>query len=260
MINCILIEDDRLALDSLYTLLKLNYSSKLKILGTAGTIREGIELIRQKSPDLIFLDIELPDENGFAIYDAFPVPEFEVIFTTSSAEYAIPAIKQMAIDYLLKPVTLIDLNAALVRFDKRKNPGKLANESLKKLVSKIKMGTSYHEKIALPTTDGFQIIPFNEILYCQASESYSYIHTISGETHLVTRTLKNLEEQLPASIFFRIHKSILLNINYVKCFSRKDGFTVTLETGQQFEVAVRRHEEFVTHLTKRQPAAESKTT
>ncbi len=118
------------------------------------------------------------------------------------------------------------------------------------------MGTSYHEKIALPTMDGFQVIPFNEILYCQASENYSYIHTISNDTFLITKTLKNLEEHLPASCFLRIHKSVLLNINYVKSFSRKDGYVVTLETGQQFEVATRRYDEFIGHLLKKEPLQE----
>lgn len=252
MINCIIIEDDQLALESLKNLISVNFSKKLKIVGIAGTVKEGLILIQQKAPDLIFLDIELPDENGFSIFNSFPNPMFDVIFTTSSSEYAIPAIKHMAIDYLLKPVSLIDLNAALVRFDKRRNNQNLSNDSFKKIVDNIKMGTSYHEKIALPTTDGFQIIPFNEIIYCQASENYSYIHTISKDTLLVTKTLKNLEEQLPASCFFRIHKSLLLNINYVKSFSRKDGYTVTLETGQQFEVATRRYEEFINHLFKKE--------
>lgn len=256
MINCIIIEDDRLALELLYTLIKTNYSKKLKVIGSAGTVKEGMDLIRQKSPDLIFLDIELPDDNGFSIFNSFPNPQFDVIFTTSSSDYAIPAIKHMAIDYLLKPISLIDMNAALVRFDKRQST---QNDSLKKLVNNIKMGTSYHEKIALPTMDGFQVIPFNEILYCQASENYSYIHTIANETILVTKTLKNLEEQLPASCFFRIHKSVLLNINYIKSFSRKDGYMVTLETGQQFEVATRRYEEFINHLLKKEHLQEQKT-
>ncbi len=124
MINCIIIEDDRLAQESLCNLIKINFSKKLKIVGKAGTVKEGMDIIRQTSPDLLFLDIELPDDNGFSIYDSFPNPQFSVIFTTSSSDYAIPAIKHMAIDYLLKPISLIDLNAALVRFEKRQiTPG-----------------------------------------------------------------------------------------------------------------------------------------
>lgn len=259
MINCIIIEDDRLALEVLSNLINQNFSKKVKILGIAGTAREGIELIRQKSPDLIFLDIELPDANGFLIFNSFPNPIFEVIFTTSSPEYAIAAIKHMAIDYLLKPINLMDLSASFVRLEKKRNEPKLTNNTIKKLVENFKMGISFDEKIALSTLDGFQILAFNEILYCQASENYSYIHTISNETILVTKTLKCLEEQLPSASFFRIHKSVLLNINYVKCFSRRNGLMVTLETGHQFEIATRRYEEFINHLLKKNPALEQKT-
>jgi two-component system LytT family response regulator len=256
MISCIIIEDDLLAQESLSYLIENKFHDKLKLVGVAGTLLEGINLIKQKMPELVFLDIELPDESGFSVFNYFPNAPFEVIFTTSGPEYAVTAIKHMAVDYLIKPVGLIDLGAALVRLDKRNSAERLANEAFKKMVENFKMGTSYQEKIALPTPDGFQIIPFNEILYCQASESYAYICTKSKEKILVTKTLKNLEEQLPSSCFYRIHKSILLNINYVKSFSRKDGFIVTLETGQKFEVATRRQEEFTNFLIKKQPFTE----
>lgn len=245
MISCIIIEDDQLALGALSSMLRINFSKSITISGTAQTVKEGLVLIQQKSPDLIFLDIELPDDNGFSIFNNIPNPQFEVIFTTTTSEYAIPAIKHMAIDYLLKPINLMDLNAAIVRFDKKRKVEGITKESIKKLVETIKNGTSFNEKIALPTVDGFQVIPFNEILYCQASESYSYIHTISNETFIVTKTLKSLEELLPSTSFFRIHKSILLNINYIKSFSRKEGFIVTLENNLKLEVATRRHDEFI---------------
>lgn len=244
MTTCIIIEDDGLACETLRNLVKSNFSDKLSVLGSVGTLKEGIELIKRKSPDLIFLDIELPDDNGFSIFNIFPNYNFDVIFTTSSTEYAIPAIKHMAIDYLLKPISLVDLNASLVRFEKRKNASKSVISMGRELNGNIKVGISFQEKIALPTMDGFQVIPYNEILYCQASENYSYIHTIVGNSYLVTKTLKNLDSILPSSNFFRIHKSILLNINYVKSFSKKDGFVVTLENNLKFEVATRRQEEF----------------
>ncbi len=252
MINCIIVEDNRLARETLSNIIVNNFPEELKIIGVAGSAKEGMNLVHQKSPELIFLDIELPDENGFSLFNHFPNHHFDVIFTTSSPDYAISAIKHMAIDYLIKPINLLDLSAAMVRLGKRKNRLKIGHDSVNKLINKIKMGTAFQEKIALPTADGFQVISFNEILYCQASENYSYIHTISKETILVTKTLKSLEELLPSLSFFRIHRSMLLNINYVKSFSRKDGFIVTLETGQKFEVAIRRQEEFTNHFVKKE--------
>jgi two-component system LytT family response regulator len=250
MTTCVIIEDDQLSRGLLTKLIEIYFSDELKLLGSVGTVKDGLALIRKKSPELIFLDIELPDENGFGIYNYFPNPDFSVIFTTSNPNYAISAIKHMAVDYLLKPINQIDLSAAMIRFEKRKSLLKQSNDSVKMLVDNLKMGTSFQEKIALPTCDGFQVFPFNEILYCQASENYSYVFTITNESFLVTRTLKNLEEILP-SYFFRIHKSVLLNINYIKYFSRKEGFIVTLETGQKFEVATRRYEDFINQLVKK---------
>lgn len=244
MTTCIIIEDDALACETLKTLLKSNFSDKLTILGTAATLNEGIKLIKSKSPELIFLDIELPDDSGFSLFNSFSTSSFDVIVTTSSPEYAIPAIKHMVIDFLLKPISLGDLNASLVRFEKRKNARKPARELADDKNENRKSGISFSEKIALPTMEGFQVLPFNDILYCQASENYSYIHTIGGTSFLITKTLKSLDNILPSNSFFRIHKSILLNINYVKSFSKRDGIIVTLENNLKFEVATRRQEEF----------------
>lgn len=249
MTTCIIIEDEYNSGVSLGDVVKNHFSGELQLIGTASCLSDGVNLIRQKSPGLVFLDIDLPDENGLSIYTWFPSPEFDVIFISSVPDYAIQAIKQMAIDYLVKPVSLIEMKAAMVRLEKRKKG------ELKKSIPDVKTGTPFREKIALPTSDGFQIIPFNEILYCQASENYSYIYTTSGESILISRPLKTMEEMLP-SCFFRIHKSILLNINYVKSFSRKEGFVVTLETGQKFEIATRRHEEFVNQFIRKHPPME----
>jgi two-component system LytT family response regulator len=245
MITCVIIDDDLLARESLSNLIESNFKDELILVGVAATAKVGLNLIRQKSPQLIFLNIELPDESGFSILNHFPIQQFETIFTTSSTEHAIPAIKHMAVDYLLKPISLIDLKASVIRYERKTQTHEHSNNLAKQLIRNFKMGVPYHEKIALPTYDGFQVIRLNEILYCQASENYSYINTISNETLLITKTLKNLEELLPSDNFFRIHKSVLLNINYVKCFSRREGFMVTLDTGLKFEIATRRQEEFI---------------
>lgn len=252
MIKCVIIEDNRSHRESLCNLIESNFINELLLLGTASNVMEGLNLIRQKSPQLVFLNIDLPDESGFNILNHFPVPPFETIFVTSSPEYAIYAIKHMAVDYLLQPISLIDLQGAIARYKKKTQLHQNNNSNItNQLIENFKMGISHHEKVALPTYDGFQVIRLNEILYCQASENYSYINTISNETHLVTKTLKNLEELLPSDRFFRIHKSILLNINYVKCFSRKEGFVATLDTGLKFEIATRRQEDFINLFMKK---------
>jgi two-component system, LytTR family, response regulator len=252
MTTCIIIEDDKLAREALIRLLEINFSSEIKLLGTAETLKGGIELIHQKAPDIVMLDIELPDENGFRLFDYFSKISFDVIFTTAYQHYALSAIKYSAIDYLIKPVSLIDMKAALIRFEK-KNEKRISHQQVKLLLESLKMGKSFHQKVSLPTADGFQVICIHEILYCLASENYTHVFTIDNEDFLVTRTLKAIEELLPVDTFFRIHKSTLLNLNYVKSFSRKDGCVVTLENGQKFEVATRRQEEFTNMFLKKGP-------
>jgi two-component system LytT family response regulator len=245
MIACAIIENDPLAKDSLSNLINTNFCEELMVIGSASSATKGLELIRQKSPELIFLDIELPQQAGFYLFTYLFTQNIDVILISSNREFVISAFKSTSTDYLTKPFNLPDLRACIDRLKKKKSAQGSTNETVKQLISNLKMGASYQEKIALPTTDGFQVIHFNEILYCQASENYSYVNMVTGDSFLITKTLKSIEELLPSSSFFRIHKSILLNINYVKSFSRKDGFTVTLENKQQFEIATRRHEEFI---------------
>lgn len=256
MTTCLIIEDDCYARDQLSTLIRNNFSQHFNVIGIASTLKDGISKIKAKSPELIFINIELPDENGLNIFNYFPEPKFDVIFISLSQDYALAAIKHMAVDYLIKPFNPLDLNAAIVRFQKR-NISESQIERVKFSATKKEMGISFSDKIALPTSDGFQVIPYNEILYCQASENYTNIYTINGESLLITKSLKTFEEILPPLIFFRIHKSILLNINYIKSFSRKNGLIITLETGHKFEVATRRYDAFINHIFKKSPVYET---
>ncbi len=245
MTTCVIIEDDRLAMESLRQLITTNFCEELMLVGIASNARDGMKLIHNKSPELIFLDIELPDGNGFNLLSQLSDYKFEVIFATASHDYAISALRHSAIDYLIKPINLIDLRGAVIRLENKKKTLKPKKVNVQNISENFRMGISLCEKIALPTSDGFQLVRLNEILYCQASENYTYIYTVNGDSYFITKTLKNIEELLSSVCFFRIHKSTLLNINYVKSFSRRDGFVVILENEQKFEVATRRQEEFI---------------
>jgi two-component system, LytTR family, response regulator len=250
MIAVVIIESEKLARESLLRLIEKNFSSELSIIGLANTLKEGLEIITKKTPNLVFLNIELPDENGLRLFDYFaPVP-FEVILTSSHEHYAINAIKYSTLDYLIKPIGITDIRAAIIRYQRKKQKEPL-HQQVKVLLESMKMGKPFIEKIALPTMDSFQVIRIDDILYCSASENYSYVYMLNGEYYLVTRSLKALEEILPVDTFFRIHKSTLLNLNYVKSYSRKDGYIVTLENGIKFDVANRRQEEFTNIFLKR---------
>lgn len=250
MITCIIIEDAKIARDSLNRLIEGNFASELCIVGTAENLRDGIDLINSTTPDLVFLDILLPDENGLHLFEYFDQLTFEVIFTTTNEHYALNAIKFSALDYLLKPIGVMDMRAALIRYQKR-NQSEPSSQKVKEMLETMKMGKPFGEKIALPTEDGFQVIRVEEVMYCLEANDQVHVYTLQNESFKVTHSLKAMERILPVDSFFLIHKTTLLNLNYVKSFSKKDGGIVTLENGQHFEVDPRRQDEFSNVFLKR---------
>jgi two-component system, LytTR family, response regulator len=249
--TCVIIDDERNARETLEKIIERFFSNKLKVMHSADSVKEGVFAINKCRPDIVFLDIEMPEENGFKLFDYFDIINFEVIFTTAYKQYAIDAIKFAALDYLLKPINYIDLRDVLVRLDKKeKNKSNLPQ--IEAFLSNINSEPGNFNKIALPTMDGFQLEKVNNIVYCQAEENYTKIFTNRNEAILVARTLKNIEEMLPCEIFFRIHKSHLVNLNYIKAYSKTDGYHVVLENGIKLDVATRRNEEFIKALTRKQ--------
>lgn len=249
MKTCIIIDDEKNAREALAKIIERYFNSKLKIVQLADSVKEGVFAINKYHPDIVFLDIEMPEENGFKLFDYFDIYDFEVIFTTAYKQYAIDAIKFAALDYLLKPINYIDLRDVLNRFDKKQSQSN--TNQIEAFLSNINSDPENFNKIALPTLDGFHLEKVNNIVYCQAEESYCKIFTNRNEVILVARTLKNIEELLPEELFFRIHKSHLVNMNYIKSYSKADGYKIILENGVELDVASRRNEEFLKALTKR---------
>lgn len=251
MKTCIIIDDEKNARETLAKIIERYFSNKLSILQLVDSVKEGVFAINKYRPDIVFLDIEMPEENGFKLFEYFDIYDFEVIFTTAYKQYAIDAIKFSALDYLLKPINYIDLRDVLTRLDKKQNKSSNNSDQIEAFLSNISSESGNFNKIALPTLDGFQLEKVNNIVYCQAEENYCKIFTTRNEAILVARTLKNIEELLPEELFFRIHKSYLVNMNYIKSYSKMDGYKIMLENGVELDVATRRNDEFLKALTKR---------
>lgn len=250
MRTCIIIDDEKNARGALSKIIERYLNTKIKILYTADSVKEGVFAINKYNPDIVFLDIEMPVENGFKLFDYFDIYNFEVIFTTAYKQYAIDAIKFAALDYLLKPINFIDLRDVLTRLEKKHN--KSSNTvQIEAFLNNLNIDTGSFNKIALPTLDGFQLEKVNNIVYCQAEENYCKIFTNRNEAILVARTLKNIDELLPEEIFFRIHKSYLVNMNYIKSYSKSEGYKIILDNGTELDVATRRNDDFIKALTKR---------
>lgn len=250
MINCIIIDDEQPARDSLSLMLNRFFSEKISVVTTAESLKEGVLAIYKFKPDLVFLDIEMQDEDGFKIFEYFQKIDFSIIFTTAYKEYAIKAIKVAALDYILKPIGIEDLRSAIELYEKHQLE-EIKNENIERLVDALNStSTSIETKVILPTFNGFKLEKINSIIYCEADQNYTKVFTIDGSNILVSRPLNKIEENLPSNVFFRIHKSYIVNLNYIKEFSREDGYHVILDNGVKLVVAIRRKDEFISIISR----------
>jgi two-component system LytT family response regulator len=250
MISAVIIDDEQPARFVLQSLLRRHFSEKIIVMQAAESVKEGVFAIHKHKPDLVFLDIEMPEENGFKLFDYFQQIPFSVIFTTSHHSYAIDAVKVAALDYILKPVNFPALRDAIALYEQRKIRG-ISSENLEKLLNSLNPLPDSKGKVALPTLSGYQLEKVNAILYCEADQNYTKIFTIRGEQLLVSKPISYIEEILPIDTFYRIHKSFLVNLNFIKSYSRTDGFHIILDDGTKLDVATRRNEDFLKALTRR---------
>jgi two-component system LytT family response regulator len=242
--NCIIIDDEINAREALEGLIKRYFSDKINVLELCKSVQEGVKAINKHQPDIVFLDIEMPHDNGFELFNYFKSINFEVVFTTAHRKYAIDAIKFAAFDYLLKPVNIIELRDVLNRFQLN-HLKKQKDERLQRLLTNLAGSGSGFSRIALPILTGYQLENYHGITHCIAEENYSRIFTVDGRQILASKNLGLLQELLPEKLFFRIHKSYLVNLNFVKSYSRYQRHFITLEDGTELDVAKRRIEDFV---------------
>lgn len=235
MIQAIIIDDEKRARVNL-TLLLNEYCSDVKIIAECENLPEGVKAIRKNKPDLVFLDIEMPGHSGLELLDFFDENEisFKIIFTTAYQEYAIQAFKFSAVDYLLKPINPTELTEAITRFSKEKE--KSGNYAL--LKENLKQDS--FKKIAIPSGNSLVFIETEKIIYLKGEGAYSEIVCTNNEKHLVSRNLKNFEEILclqNQTHFNRIHKSYIVNTNYIKAYNKSDGGSVELINGVHLPIS-----------------------
>lgn len=249
MYSAIIIDDEPNAVVSLRLIIQEYLSERVTVAGSAGSVKEGVELIRRCKPDLVFLDIEMPYESGFELFRYFDTVSFDVIFTTAYANYGIQAVKCAALDYLLKPVNPIEIRDSLKRLEQKRRQ-EAPIKQIEVLLTNLQSNYD-SKKIAIPTATGVEMYSVKEILYFEGDGNYSKIITNSGRDITISKTLQWIEEVLPADIFIRIHKSHLVNLGHVKTFDKASGNTLVLDNGAKLEVAHRRTEEITGRLLNR---------
>ncbi len=243
-LNTIIVDDEEFARSSLYFLLQQNCPD-VNICGIAKSVEEARVLLLHHEIDLIFLDIAMPGENGFALIPQVKNASATVIFTTAYDQYALKAIKANAIDYLLKPIDIEELIAAVDKATRIKSLNIAASraESLKNLEADIRENKSL-SKITLPHGHGYRLIEIDDIVTIEADSNYSIFHLKNDEKITVSKVLKDYEEILPEDKFVRIHKSSIVNLKYVQEYNNKNGLVLLLSNGESTTVSRRRTSDF----------------
>lgn len=246
MLNVIIVDDEEFARSSLYFLIQENCEN-VQICGIAKSVEEARELLLKHDVDLIFLDIAMPGKNGFELIPDAKLNNAQVVFTTAFDQYALKAFKANAIDYLLKPIDIDELKetvgkaAKFIRFSDYELEN---NERLKNISTQISEKTEIR-KLSLPNGQGYTMIDINDIIHIEADSNYSVFHLDKRDKITVSRVLKEYEEILPDDQFVRIHKSSIVNLDYLKEYNSKNGLEVLLKNGQKIAVSRRRASVFI---------------
>jgi len=234
MIRAIIVDDEVHACRILRSLLE-EFMTGIKVVGEANSVDEAEKLIRKSTFDLLFLDVEMPGGNGFSLLDRFESIEFELVFTTAFSQYAIEALRQSALDYLLKPIDLSQLQDTIERFKSRRKAA--GDEQVYFLPLDLNHSIRQSQKIILPVPKGFRVVSLSEIIFCKSSGNYTDFILQNGSHILVAKTLKYFEEYLSHVDMMRIHDSYLVNLFHVEQYERGRGGAVILSNGEQLTVA-----------------------
>lgn len=218
------------------------YCPDIDLLGEASSAQEGLVLIKEKDPDLVFLDVEMPFGNGFDLLDQVPERTFETVFVTAYDHYAKDALNNQAAYYLTKPIAIEELIKAVAHVKEiREKENALHDRVLPASLSQM------HGKLTLPQLDGFIVINTDEILYCKADDNYTEIY-LADKKHLVSKTLRYFEQALEAYPFARIHKSYVVNVNEIVRYHRGKGGSVMLSNGKEIQVAASRKKDLLSYF------------
>lgn len=247
MIRTIIIDDEPSAVNVLALILKQKCRHDVEIIATSVSPKDGRALIEQLQPDLVFLDIEMPGMNGVNLLRTFSTPWFRVVFVTAFDHYAMEAFRLSAFDYLLKPVEADDVIKVIskIKEDKERNQNLLSTQiqQLEKILSNN--NHSAETKIGISMADKIIFINVSEILYCEASGSYTNLYLSDGKKIIASKSLRDFEAQLANNHFFRIHHSFLINLKRIKEYQRHNGGFVVMENNKQLEVSQRKHKDFL---------------
>lgn len=248
MTQAIIIDDEPYCCRTLEALLQ-RHCPQITITGIFNDGVSALSGIVTRSPQIVFLDIEMPRMNGFELLQQLPEVNFELIFTTSYDQYAIKALHFSALDYLLKPIDRTELQAAVNKAVKRKISPTV--DQINILMQKLTHPADNLSKVALPTMEGLQMISFDTIISCASEGNYSIFYLKGPKKIMVSRILKDVEEMLGDRLFIRVHNSYLVNINEIDRYVRGEGGYLVMSDGSSIDVSRSRKEALIKKLSGR---------
>jgi two-component system LytT family response regulator len=246
-VRTILVDDEPRGLSSLQKLLEFN-CPEVEIVAMCSSADEALEKIEQLKPELVFLDIAMPEKNGIELLNELDEINFEIIFVTAHNDFILQAFRFSAVDYLLKPVEDNLLVEAVRRAIKRIED-KTSSSSLETLMYNIRNHEgSAKMKICIPSLKGFQVVRLKDIIYCEASSNYTIFHLTDKSSIMASRPIHEFEAMLEDAGFVRVHKSFLINLEHVTEYMRGAGGSVLLSNGMDVEVSRRKKDNFIARM------------
>jgi len=242
--RAILVDDEPDGIRTLKKLLEL-HCPEVEIVGTCANAVIAEQKLLETQPDLVFLDVQMPGKSGLDMLAGLAEMNFKVIFVTAHNEYVLQALQFSAVDYLMKPVDEDRLVEAVQRAKERLKQEKDTEQTETLLHNINKAGSPLEMRLCLPTLKGFSVVKLEEIVYCEAQRSYTIFRLADNKTVMISKPLFDYDRLLADTIFFRIHKSFLINLLHVKEYIRGEGGTVVMSNGMEIEVSRRKKELFL---------------
>lgn len=241
--RALIVDDEIKSRETLHTLVT-NYCPEITESRQAANITKTMQQIETYNPHIVFFDISMPGGSGFELLKQLPQINFETIFVTAYDTFAIEAIKVNALDYILKPASIKDLNTAIQKA-KQRIEDKKSTANINRLIEQLTKETPNNKKLAIPSSDGFSFIQPKEIIYLKAEGSYTKIVLTNGKPILSTHHLKEYEELLPDAEFIRVHHSYIINIEHITHYHRGEGGYVTMINGSEISISKRKKKDFL---------------
>lgn len=234
MLRAVIIDDEPNAVNLLALRLS-QHCPHIEIVATCTSSLLGIEAIKTHRPEILFLDIEMPQMNGFQVLEEVADIPFSLVFVTAYDRFALKAFKYSALDYLLKPIDTQELIEAINKIEKQRQTDPIQIQHLKQQMAPS--AKTLPERIALPYQNGVTFASIQDILYCEADDNYTRFHLKDGQQYLVTKTLRDVQELLEERDFLRVHRQYLINLNHIKKFVKGEGSYIIMDNDLSIPVS-----------------------